>query len=156
MTVGLLAQVRGPRRGAAAAIMRTRRDELAAWEILECGKPWREADADLAEAIDFLEFYGADWRRIASPRRLGQEPGELNLRLYSPRGVTAIIAPWNFPLAILCGMTTAAIVAEAVLAAVTNVVNLWLAERVARASPGAGCSPSASCWPSASMVSTPE
>jgi RHH-type proline utilization regulon transcriptional repressor/proline dehydrogenase/delta 1-pyrroline-5-carboxylate dehydrogenase len=50
---------------AAAALMRTRRDELAAWEILECGKPWREADADLAEAIDFLEFYAADWRRLA-------------------------------------------------------------------------------------------
>jgi RHH-type proline utilization regulon transcriptional repressor/proline dehydrogenase/delta 1-pyrroline-5-carboxylate dehydrogenase len=69
---------------AAASLMRKRRDELAAWEIMECGKPWREADADLAEAIDFLEFYGADWRRIASPRRLGQEPGELNFRLYSP------------------------------------------------------------------------
>jgi RHH-type proline utilization regulon transcriptional repressor/proline dehydrogenase/delta 1-pyrroline-5-carboxylate dehydrogenase len=95
---------------AAASLMRKRRDELAAWEIMECGKPWREADADLAEAIDFLEFYGADWRRIASPRRLGQEPGELNLRLYSPRGVTAVIAPWNFPLAIPTGMVSAALV----------------------------------------------
>ena len=96
--------------GAAAALMRTRRDELAAWEILECGKPWREADADIAEAVDFLEFYAADWRRLASPRRLGQEPGELNHRLYSPRGVTAIIAPWNFPLAIPTGMVSAALV----------------------------------------------
>ena len=95
---------------AAAALMRTRRDELAAWEILECGKPWREADADLAEAIDFLEFYAADWRRLAPPRRLGQEPGELNQRLYSPRGVTAVIAPWNFPLAIPTGMVSAALV----------------------------------------------
>jgi RHH-type proline utilization regulon transcriptional repressor/proline dehydrogenase/delta 1-pyrroline-5-carboxylate dehydrogenase len=95
---------------AAAALMRTRRDELAAWEILECGKPWREADADLAEAIDFLEFYAADWRRLASPRRLGQAPGELNQRLYSPRGVTAVIAPWNFPLAIPTGMVSAALV----------------------------------------------
>ena len=95
---------------AAAALMRTRRDELAAWEILECGKPWREADADLAEAIDFLEYYAADWRRLASPRRLGQEPGELNQRLYSPRGVTAVIAPWNFPLAIPTGMLSAALV----------------------------------------------
>src|SRR5437867_5871730 len=95
---------------AAAALMRTRRDELAAWEIVECGKPWREADADLAEAIDFLEFYAGDWRRLASPRRLGQEPGELNQRLYSPRGETAVIAPWNFPLAIPTGMVSAALV----------------------------------------------
>ena len=95
---------------AAASLMRSRRDELAAWEIVECGKPWREADADLAEAIDFLEFYAADWHRLASPRRLGQEPGELNQRLYSPRGVTAVIAPWNFPLAIPTGMVSAALV----------------------------------------------
>ncbi|HSF67369.1 MAG TPA: proline dehydrogenase family protein [Nitrospiraceae bacterium] len=94
----------------AASLMRGRRDQLAAWEIVECGKPWREADADLAEAIDFLEFYAADWSRIASPKRLGQEPGELNERLYSPRGVTAVIAPWNFPLAIPAGMVSAALV----------------------------------------------
>ena len=94
----------------AASIMRTRRNELAAWEVYECGKPWREADADVAEAIDFLEFYAADWRRLAPPKRLGQEPGELNQRLYSPRGVTAVIAPWNFPLAIPSGMVSAALV----------------------------------------------
>jgi RHH-type transcriptional regulator, proline utilization regulon repressor / proline dehydrogenase / delta 1-pyrroline-5-carboxylate dehydrogenase len=95
---------------AAASLMRSRRHELAAWEIVECGKPWREADADIAEAIDFLEFYATDWSKMASPRRLGQEPGELNLRLYSPRGVTAVIAPWNFPLAIPTGMVSAALV----------------------------------------------
>lgn len=95
---------------AAAALMRSRRDELAAWEIVECGKPWREADADIAEAIDFLEYYAADWHRLASPKRLGHEPGELNERLYSPRGVTAVIAPWNFPLAIPTGMVSAALV----------------------------------------------
>jgi RHH-type proline utilization regulon transcriptional repressor/proline dehydrogenase/delta 1-pyrroline-5-carboxylate dehydrogenase len=95
---------------AAASLMRSRRDELAAWEIVECGKPWREADADIAEAIDFLEFYAADWLRLAPPRRLGQAPGELNQRLYSPRGVTAVIAPWNFPLAIPTGMVSAALV----------------------------------------------
>jgi RHH-type transcriptional regulator, proline utilization regulon repressor / proline dehydrogenase / delta 1-pyrroline-5-carboxylate dehydrogenase len=94
----------------AASLMRSRRDELAAWEIMECGKPWREADADLAEAIDFLEFYAANWRTLASPKRLGQEPGELNQRLYSSRGVTAVIAPWNFPLAIPTGMVSAALV----------------------------------------------
>jgi len=94
---------------AAASLMRQRRDELAAWEIMECGKPWREADADLAEAIDFLEFYAAGWRRLTLPMRLGQAPGELNERLYSPRGVTVVIAPWNFPLAIPTGMVSAAL-----------------------------------------------
>ncbi|MCE9535265.1 MAG: bifunctional proline dehydrogenase/L-glutamate gamma-semialdehyde dehydrogenase, partial [Nitrospirae bacterium] len=95
---------------AAARLMRTRRHELAAWEILECGKPWREADADLAEAIDFLEFYATDWLRLAPPRQLGQEPGEFNQRIYHPRGVTAVISPWNFPFAIPAGMVSAALV----------------------------------------------
>jgi len=94
----------------AAALMRQRRDTLAAWEILECGKPWREADADIAEAIDFLEFYAEEWIRLAAPQRLGHEPGELNHRLVGPRGVTAVIAPWNFPLAIPTGMVSAALV----------------------------------------------
>lgn len=95
---------------AAAALMRDRRELLAAWEVLECGKPWREADADVAEAIDFLEFYAREWQRLAPPKRLGHEPGELNHRLLSPRGVTAVIAPWNFPLAIPTGMVSAALV----------------------------------------------
>jgi RHH-type transcriptional regulator, proline utilization regulon repressor / proline dehydrogenase / delta 1-pyrroline-5-carboxylate dehydrogenase len=94
----------------AAALMRRRRCDLAAWEIFETGKPWREADADVAEAIDFLEFYARDMRRLGHPRRLGHEPGELNELLYSPRGVAAVIAPWNFPLAIPTGMVSAALV----------------------------------------------
>ena len=94
----------------AAALMRSRRETLAAWEVLECGKPWREADADVAEAIDFLEFYAAEWARISTPQRLGHEPGELNHRLLDPRGMTAVIAPWNFPLAIPTGMVSAALV----------------------------------------------
>ena len=94
----------------AAEIMRRRRMELAAWEILETGKPWREADADVAEAIDFLEFYARDMRRLAEPQRLGQAPGEQNQVLYAPRGVTAVLAPWNFPLAIPTGMVSAALV----------------------------------------------
>ncbi len=94
----------------AAALMRVRRYELAAWEIFETGKPWREADADVAEAIDFLEFYSREMARLGSPRRLGRAPGELNHRLYSPRGVTVVIAPWNFPLAIPTGMVSAALV----------------------------------------------
>lgn len=94
----------------AAAAMRERKSELAAWEVLECAKPWREADADVAEAIDFLEFYAREWLRLAAPTRLGRIPGELNHRLLDPRGVTAVISPWNFPLAIPMGMVSAALV----------------------------------------------
>ena len=94
----------------AAAAMRRRRLELAAWEIFETGKPWREADADVAEAIDFLEFYAHKMRRLGRPHRLGHEPGEVNHLLYGPRGVAVIIAPWNFPLAIPTGMVSAALV----------------------------------------------
>ena len=94
----------------AAGLMRSRRESLAAWEMFECGKPWREADADVAEAIDFLEFYAVEWDRLAPPKRLGDEPGELNHRHVTSRGVTAVIPPWNFPLAIPTGMTAAALV----------------------------------------------
>jgi len=93
-----------------ASLMRTRRSELIAWEILETGKPWREADADVAEAIDFLEFYGRDMRRICELPQLRSEPGEYNQRQHRPRGLTAIIAPWNFSLAIPTGMVSAALV----------------------------------------------
>src|SRR5262249_47469363 len=72
-------------------------------------KPWREADADVAEAIDFCEFYGREMLRLAEPQRR-DVPGETNATFYEPRGVVVVIAPWNFPLAILCGMTTAALV----------------------------------------------
>jgi RHH-type proline utilization regulon transcriptional repressor/proline dehydrogenase/delta 1-pyrroline-5-carboxylate dehydrogenase len=94
----------------AARIVRRRRFDLAAWEIFETGKPWREADADVAEAIDFLEFYARDMRRLGQPERLGHAPGELNERVYAPRGVAVVIAPWNFPLAIPTGMVSAALV----------------------------------------------
>ncbi len=93
-----------------AAIMRRRREELAAWELFETGKSWTEADADVAEAIDFCEFYAREMSRLGRPRRLGHEPGELNHLVYAPRGVAAVIAPWNFPLAIPAGMVTAALV----------------------------------------------
>ncbi|HEY1861892.1 MAG TPA: L-glutamate gamma-semialdehyde dehydrogenase [Gemmataceae bacterium] len=93
----------------AATILRRRRFALAAWEVYECGKPWREADADVAEAIDFCDYYGHEMLRLAEPNRRNV-PGEENATFYEPRGVTIVIAPWNFPLAILCGMTTAALV----------------------------------------------
>lgn len=94
----------------AAAAMVHRRDELAAWEIFEVGKPWREADADVTEAIDFLRYYADEMDRVSQPLRLGTSPGELNHRAYRPRGLTAVIAPWNFPLAIPAGMVSAALV----------------------------------------------
>jgi len=87
-----------------------RRAELAAWQILEQGKNWREADADVAEAIDFLRYYAQEAARLSGWRPTLCFPGETNLTRFEPRGVAAIIAPWNFPLAILTGMTGAALV----------------------------------------------
>jgi len=94
----------------AASIMRERRFELAALEVGEVGKPWRDADADVAEAIDFLEYYGLEMLRIESPRQLSDIPGETDVYCYEPRGVAAVITPWNFPLAIPAGMISAALV----------------------------------------------
>jgi RHH-type proline utilization regulon transcriptional repressor/proline dehydrogenase/delta 1-pyrroline-5-carboxylate dehydrogenase len=84
------------------------RFEIAALEVFEVGKTWAEADADVAEAIDFCRFYAEEMRRIDAA--VYPVPGELNVHHYIPRGVAAIVAPWNFPLAILCGMTAAALV----------------------------------------------
>jgi RHH-type proline utilization regulon transcriptional repressor/proline dehydrogenase/delta 1-pyrroline-5-carboxylate dehydrogenase len=95
----------------AAAALRARRVEFAAWEVLEAGKPWREADADVCEAIDYLIYYGREMLRLAPVRRLDDLPGEKNTYSYQSRGVAVVIAPWNFPLAILTGMTAAALVA---------------------------------------------
>lgn len=93
----------------AAKVMQRRRFELAAWEVYECGKQWREADADVAETIDYCNYYAQEMLRLAAPRRR-DVPGEDNEYFYEPRGVVVVIAPWNFPLAILCGMTAAALV----------------------------------------------
>jgi RHH-type transcriptional regulator, proline utilization regulon repressor / proline dehydrogenase / delta 1-pyrroline-5-carboxylate dehydrogenase len=90
--------------------IRQRRYELAAWEVFEVGKTWAEADADVVEAIDFCEFYAEEARRLGRGRLTQDIPGEVSIETYIPRGVGAIIAPWNFPLAILCGMTVAALV----------------------------------------------
>lgn len=87
------------------------RFDLAALQAFEVGKPWREADADVAEAIDFCRYYARQAVVELSPRRQGSMAGEDNVLFYEGRGPTAVIAPWNFPLAILCGMTTAALVA---------------------------------------------
>ncbi|HEY6839036.1 MAG TPA: bifunctional proline dehydrogenase/L-glutamate gamma-semialdehyde dehydrogenase, partial [Geobacteraceae bacterium] len=95
----------------AADIARSRRRELMAWQVFETGKNWLEADADVAEAIDYFDYYGHEMLRLAAPQRLGDIPGELNLYHYRPRGVGVVIAPWNFPLAISAGMVAAPLVA---------------------------------------------
>ncbi len=92
-----------------AANMRRKRFELSAWMVYECGKPWEEADGDVAEAIDFCMYYADQMRRLAEPLDC-DVPGEENTYFYRPRGTVAVIAPWNFPLAILTGMTAAALV----------------------------------------------
>jgi RHH-type proline utilization regulon transcriptional repressor/proline dehydrogenase/delta 1-pyrroline-5-carboxylate dehydrogenase len=96
---------------AAAAWMRERRLELAALEVRECAKPWLEADGDVCEAIDFLEYYARAAVQLAAGRELLQVPGERNELAYVPKGIVAVISPWNFPLAIPCGMTSAALAA---------------------------------------------
>ncbi len=94
----------------AANIMRRRRFELNAWMVYETSKNWIEADADTAEAIDFLDFYGREMLRLSERQPLTDNPGEFNKMIYIPLGVGAVIPPWNFPNAILVGMTSAAIV----------------------------------------------
>jgi len=84
--------------------------KLMACEILEAGKTWHEADGDVCEAIDFCRYYAKDMRRLGAPKRVGEAPGEYSAYEYIPRGVNAIIAPWNFPLAILTGMVAGAVV----------------------------------------------
>ena len=93
----------------AAATLRERRYELAALEVRECAKPWIEADADVCEAIDFLEYYARGAIELERGRDLLQVPGERNALAYAARGVAAVISPWNFPLAIPAGMTAAAL-----------------------------------------------
>ena len=91
----------------AAKIMERRRLELAAIVVYETGKGWEESDADVVEAIDFLNYYAHEIIRLGVPRKMGNSPGELNNLMYEGRGVGAVIAPWNFPIAILTGMTAA-------------------------------------------------
>jgi len=94
----------------AAAVIRERKFEFSAWLTYEVGKNWAEADADTAETIDFLEFYAREALRLAQATTPIQYPGERNRLMYIPLGVGAVIPPWNFPFAIMAGMTAAAIV----------------------------------------------
>lgn len=93
----------------AASAARKRRYDLAALQVFEVGKTWSEADADVCEAIDFLEYYGREMLRW-QPRIMDRVPGETSVLTYEPRGVAVVIAPWNFPLAISMGMSSAAVV----------------------------------------------
>ncbi len=94
----------------ASALIRDRKFEFCAWLVYEVGKNWAEADADVAETIDFLEFYAREALRLANAEPPIQYPGERNRLIYVPLGVGAVIPPWNFPFAIMAGMTAAAIV----------------------------------------------
>jgi 1-pyrroline-5-carboxylate dehydrogenase len=94
----------------AAAMIRERSFEFCAWLTLEVGKNWAEADADVGETIDFLEFYGREALRLSQAKTPIQFPGERNQLRYIPLGVGAVIPPWNFPFAIMAGMTAASIV----------------------------------------------
>jgi 1-pyrroline-5-carboxylate dehydrogenase len=93
-----------------ADILRKRKPEFNAWMVLEVGKNWDEAEADTCEAIDFCEFYARLALRMDQAEPAVQLPGERDTLRYIPLGVGAVISPWNFPLAIMCGMTTAAVV----------------------------------------------
>ena len=93
-----------------ADIIRQRKFEFCAWLTYEVGKNWAEADADVGETIDFMEFYSREALRLAAATTPIQYPGERNQLLYIPLGVGAVIPPWNFPFAIMAGMTAASIV----------------------------------------------
>ena len=93
-----------------AALLRERKHEMSAWMIQEVAKSWPEADGDTAEAIDFCEFYGREMLRYAGPQPLTKIEGEDNRLEYIPLGVGVVIPPWNFPLAIMAGMTVASVV----------------------------------------------
>ena len=95
----------------AARVLRDRKMEFDAWLVLEAGKTWPEAEADVSEAIDFCEYYAREMLRMADPPRVHQLPGEHDEMIYIPLGVGVVIPPWNFPLAILVGMAVAALVA---------------------------------------------
>jgi 1-pyrroline-5-carboxylate dehydrogenase len=94
----------------AAAIVRRRKHEFSAWMVKEAGKPWREADADTAEAIDFMEYYGRQMLKLKDGIPVESRPGETNRFFYIPLGVGVVISPWNFPFAIMAGTTVASLV----------------------------------------------
>jgi 1-pyrroline-5-carboxylate dehydrogenase len=113
----------------AADLMRQRKHEFSAVMILEVGKTWSEADADTAEAIDFLEFYAREAFRYAGKQPITHIESEQNDLVYIPLGVGAVIPPWNFPLAIMAGMTTAAVVTGNTVVLKPSSDSPWIAYR---------------------------
>ena len=113
----------------AAKLMRERKHEFSAVMILEVGKTWAEADADTAEAIDFMEFYAREALRYGGEHPVTPAPSEEGALVYIPLGVGAVIPPWNFPLAIMCGMTTAAVAAGNCVIVKPSSDSPWIAYR---------------------------
>ena len=113
----------------AAKLMRERKHEFSAVMILEVGKTWAEADADTAEAIDFMEFYAREAYRYAGEQPITKIESEANDLVYIPLGVGAVIPPWNFPLAIMAGMTTAAVVSGNCVVLKPSSDSPWIAWR---------------------------
>jgi 1-pyrroline-5-carboxylate dehydrogenase len=113
----------------AAALMRERKHEFSATMTYEVGKTWPEADADTAEAIDFLEFYAREAYRYAGEQPITKIEGEDNDLVYIPLGVGAVIPPWNFPLAIMAGMTSAAVVTGNAVVLKPSSDSPWIAYR---------------------------
>ena len=125
-----------------AQIMLKKRFELMALMVFEAGKSWSEADGDVTEAIDFCRYYAWQMCELSEPKKMGWIPGETNHYLYKPRGIVAVIAPWNFPLAILTGMVAAAAVTGNTVimkpAEQTSVIGAWLMEMLNEAGVPAG------------------
>jgi RHH-type proline utilization regulon transcriptional repressor/proline dehydrogenase/delta 1-pyrroline-5-carboxylate dehydrogenase len=105
----LPARERGDILRRAAGLIEERRFDLAATMVFESAKPWHEADGDVCEAIDYLRYYASQGERLSMPQPMGDVPGEENEYFHEGRGVTAVIAPWNFPLAIITGMSVGAL-----------------------------------------------
>jgi len=126
----------------AADIMESRRMEINSLLILEAAKPWVEADADTSEAVDFLRFYAVEMRRLAKPVITQRVPGEHCVQQWTPRGVGVSVAPWNFPLAILTGLTVAPLVAGNCMiikpARQTSIIGAYLMDILTQAGVPAG------------------
>jgi len=130
-----------------AKTLESKRAELTAVMVLESGKPWLEADADVAEAIDFLNYYARQALSLFQPRKPGHDIGEDDTYLYEPRGVCAVIGPWNFPIAIPCGMFSAAIVTGNTAALKPAEQSSLIAQYLFRAFLEAGLPPRAAAFP---------
>ncbi len=126
-----------------ANLLRRRKHEFSAWMVYEVGKTWSEADADTAEAIDFCEFYAREALRLAGPQPLTPVPGEKNALYYLALGAAVVIPPWNFPLAITTGMTTAALVAGNTVVLKPSSDSPTVAAKLVDVLLEAGCAPEA-------------